>query len=534
MPPIAVMLEPAGSQGVAYPPFAVEAPGTVHPPIEAAVIDYADLDADLVLLDKSFAREWHDPAGEVGAGSLKLENEDPDVASINGDILIQFRLRGQAAALLRPEEKTQVFIAPNDEIDEVTTIAGRLHLALWDEAVVYPARGVASKPIELDRHFNWTSPPPIFDDSGWGNAANMGLQEDTSGANPWKDPTTSELWPVGFPGVGAYWIWAPGYDRTFAPPGPCLFRSPRTFTIPGGIGQVVIFWGSDNAGEFFANGQLISTHPDAISKLSTVAMDVTPGPLTFSAKVVNAALSDAASTVGTETTPLQHTVVSGDTLWGLASAYYGDGRQWPIIYEANQAQIQTDATAAGLWWPNDPGHWIFPGQVFTIPGFDSTVATQPINPGGFVAAVFPSINGEVIASDPILVTDANWLCVPYPPQTPGMTPGRFIRVLLEESQRRGGMVPWTLAFNDNVDSNGVAWDVVEDFSTKVGTDYMTVLAKEIVPTYVDLYAPPSAFSLYAYRKGTAGTMKPAGLHGRSILDDEQTGNLSALTIKTLL
>ena len=71
---------------------------------------------------------------------------------------------------------------------------------------------------------------------------------------------------------------------------------------------------------------------------------------------------------GPVTTTKSHTVVSGDTLWDLAETYYGSGIQWWRIYNANQAQIQADAIASGLWNPRDPGHWIFPGQVFTIPG----------------------------------------------------------------------------------------------------------------------------------------------------------------------
>lgn len=73
-----------------------------------------------------------------------------------------------------------------------------------------------------------------------------------------------------------------------------------------------------------------------------------------------------------------YTVVPGDTLWDLAITYYGSGTQWPIIYEANKAQIQADAIASGLWNPHDPGHWIFPGQVFTIPGL--TVEQEPPPP----------------------------------------------------------------------------------------------------------------------------------------------------------
>ena len=49
------------------------------------------------------------------------------------------------------------------------------------------------------------------------------------------------------------------------------------------------------------------------------------------------------------------TVERGDTLWEIADDEYGDGAQWPRIYDANQEMIE------------DP-HWIYPGQRFTIPG----------------------------------------------------------------------------------------------------------------------------------------------------------------------
>ncbi len=50
-----------------------------------------------------------------------------------------------------------------------------------------------------------------------------------------------------------------------------------------------------------------------------------------------------------------YTVVKGDCLWNIAKAFYGDGAQYPIIYEANKDVIGGD--------PN----LIYPGQVLTIP-----------------------------------------------------------------------------------------------------------------------------------------------------------------------
>jgi nucleoid-associated protein YgaU len=49
-----------------------------------------------------------------------------------------------------------------------------------------------------------------------------------------------------------------------------------------------------------------------------------------------------------------YTVKKGDTLSALARRFYGDETRWPEIYQANRNKI------------DDP-HWIYPGQVFTIP-----------------------------------------------------------------------------------------------------------------------------------------------------------------------
>lgn len=69
------------------------------------------------------------------------------------------------------------------------------------------------------------------------------------------------------------------------------------------------------------------------------------------------------ATVKQEETPLAenpavtanktHTVQSGDTLWGIAKKYYGNGSQYQKIVSANPS----------IKNPN----LIYPGQVFTIP-----------------------------------------------------------------------------------------------------------------------------------------------------------------------
>ena len=65
------------------------------------------------------------------------------------------------------------------------------------------------------------------------------------------------------------------------------------------------------------------------------------------------------------TTTTSYTVVKGDTLWGIAKKYYGDGSKYKAIYEANKDKISN---------PN----LIYVGQILTIPSFESanTTATK--------------------------------------------------------------------------------------------------------------------------------------------------------------
>lgn len=58
-----------------------------------------------------------------------------------------------------------------------------------------------------------------------------------------------------------------------------------------------------------------------------------------------------------------HKVKRGDTLWGLAKRYYGNGAQWRKIWNANKAaMIKRDKRNT-----KNPGHWIHISQVLKIP-----------------------------------------------------------------------------------------------------------------------------------------------------------------------
>jgi len=62
-----------------------------------------------------------------------------------------------------------------------------------------------------------------------------------------------------------------------------------------------------------------------------------------------------------------YTVVSGDTLWGIAAKMLGSGSKWTQIYDANAETIEAEAKKHGKS-SSDRGHWIWPGEILTIPG----------------------------------------------------------------------------------------------------------------------------------------------------------------------
>lgn len=61
-----------------------------------------------------------------------------------------------------------------------------------------------------------------------------------------------------------------------------------------------------------------------------------------------------------------YTVSSGDTLWGIAQNFYGNGAQWQDIYNANADTIESTAQEHGFG-SSDNGHWIWSGEVLVIP-----------------------------------------------------------------------------------------------------------------------------------------------------------------------
>jgi hypothetical protein len=87
----------------------------------------------------------------------------------------------------------------------------------------------------------------------------------------------------------------------------------------------------------------------------------------------------------TQPAAVTHTVVPGDTLWGIATTYYGDGEKWPAIYQANAGVPQPGGGALS------DAHWIYPGWTLVIPDASEAAPAPPTTPTPSPSAPAPVI-----------------------------------------------------------------------------------------------------------------------------------------------
>lgn len=147
------------------------------------------------------------------------------------------------------------------------------------------------------------------------------------------------------------------------------------------------------ANNAYIEGLLTKDEAAAMSKTGLHSETVTTTSTTY---------ETVTETLSSEVT---HTVVTGDTLWDLASSYLGDSSLWPQIYAINTNIISNP-------------HWIYPGQVIHIkkgvtsskqvPKLVNTTSTKQVD-GGTLSSItdkyIPVIKDNEILS--FVVTDSD-------------------------------------------------------------------------------------------------------------------------------
>lgn len=127
---------------------------------------------------------------------------------------------------------------------------------------------------------------------------------------------------------------------------------------------------------------------------------------------------------------------------------------------------------------------------------------SPFNYGAVLASVWRVADNGALA-ELIGSTDSSWKCLAYPTEPPGMTPGKILRLLIEDAQAEGELLSVTLGFDDDLDSDGNAWAEVSDFAVKVGRDLLAVVL-EMADSIIDVEMTAD-LTLNAWVFGTRGS-----------------------------
>ena len=132
--------------------------------------------------------------------------------------------------------------------------------------------------------------------------------------------------------------------------------------------------------------------------------------------------------------------------------------------------------------------------------------TNFIRDGGFVWSVW-TVDGDYLLDDLIDSSDAaNTKCFGYPTILPGFTPGKAIRILLEEAQDDyTELTDVVLDFTDTVDSDGAPWTEVVEITTDVGRKFFEYL-EALSDWAIDVQMAPGSNTLRAWNWGTRGAV----------------------------
>lgn len=155
------------------------------------------------------------------------------------------------------------------------------------------------------------------------------------------------------------------------------------------------------------------------------------------------------------------------------------------------------------------------------------------NPAGFLFAMIPA--GEDGGPEDVIVrSDNTWLCLAYPPSTPGWTVGEILGYAIAEPTLRGAIPYVSYDFTTETDSAGNPWPIVPGFSVPVGSTLLGLLNALTEEGWIDWRMKPGTPVLQAWNRDTARAAGPTFTKGANILDlqwDKSSKIVNALLVK---
>lgn len=130
-----------------------------------------------------------------------------------------------------------------------------------------------------------------------------------------------------------------------------------------------------------------------------------------------------------------------------------------------------------------------------------------------IATVVNGVFGTVLAS----TGDDLWRWLGYPTPKPGFTAAQIVTMLLDEAHDRNHLLGWSLNIHGS-------YPQIEEFSVRIGTDYLTVL-DQLAVDQADFAADVDGLVLHMWPKGgrdraPAVTVTPAMVDHLSVVDTD--------------
>jgi len=239
--------------------------------LTARVVRPDDMDTVICALPLSTRRRWQEQLNEPGSGELVLHHDDPAVHTVAPGDVVQYLIDGVVRFAWIVRNITGDTIAATPDL-QASTYAGPGLLAVFDDALVYPSRGLGAHPVEENRTFSWTAPD--YNDATFTDPAISFGAVNTEGPPPfWPDGPSWDEWRGHWPDGQTELIWADPATTFLAPGGSCYWR--HTFDMPA-ASRVRLTMVCDDRADVYLDGGLILEGKESgggVSDITAVDLD---------------------------------------------------------------------------------------------------------------------------------------------------------------------------------------------------------------------------------------------------------------------